>query len=110
MCRKCADWTLLQTAGEWDIRGGDIVTAFGGTTYLQEASREGAEFSRLHARLHEEGTTLQYTCHGHLAESSNAKLWAVPESEEAAGSIVPGQHRQLANPALQQRVHHLSSD
>ncbi len=67
-----------------DIQGGDIITVFGGTTYLQEASHTGAEFSRLHARLHEEGTPLQYLFHGHLAESSNAKIWAIPESDKRA--------------------------
>jgi hypothetical protein len=52
---------------------GDIVTVFGSTTYLQETSCEGAEFSQLHARIQEEGKPIQYTFHGHLAESSNVR-------------------------------------
>jgi hypothetical protein len=67
-----------------DIQSGDIITVFGGTTYLHEASHTGAEFSRLHARLHEEGTPIQYSFHGHLAESSNAKIWAIPEPDKRA--------------------------
>jgi hypothetical protein len=65
-----------------DIQSGEIVTVFGGTTYLQEASTAGTEFSRLHAQLHDEGMPLQYSFHGHLAESSNAKVWAIPDSDK----------------------------
>jgi hypothetical protein len=67
-----------------DIREGDIVTVFGSTTYLQETSSEGAEFSQLHARMQEEGKPLQYTFHGHRAESSNDKVWAIPEPDRNA--------------------------
>jgi hypothetical protein len=65
-----------------DIHCGEIVTVFGDTTYIQESTREGTELSRLHARMHEEDVPLQYTFQGHLAESNNVKIWAVPEPDK----------------------------
>ena len=78
------------TADSWgvianrDIQCGEVITVFGGTTYLNESERVGADFGQLHARLHETGEPLQYTFQGRLAESSNAKIWAIPEPDKAA--------------------------
>jgi hypothetical protein len=78
------------TADSWgvianrDIQCGEVITVFGGTTYLNESERVGADFGQLHARLHKAGEPLQYTFQGRLAESSNAKIWAIPEPDKAA--------------------------
>jgi hypothetical protein len=45
----------------------EIVTVFGGTTYVQGSTSEGDEFSRIHAKMSDEGVPLQYILQGHLA-------------------------------------------
>jgi hypothetical protein len=88
------------TADRWgvianrDIQCGEVITVFGGTTYLNESERVGADFGQLHARLHEAVVPLQYTFQGHLAESSNAKIWAIPEPDKA---VVRGRRDVKAN-------------
>jgi len=65
-----------------DIQHGEVITIFGGTTYLNGSERVGADFGLLHERLHEAGEPLQYTLQGCLAESSKAKIWAIPEPDK----------------------------
>jgi hypothetical protein len=68
-----------------DLECGDIVTTFGGTTFLQAASDEGKEFGKLHQQMHQEKVPLQplqYSFTYHLAEASNAKLWMIPELDK----------------------------
>ena len=65
-----------------DIQYGEVITIFGGTTYLNGSERVGADFGQLHERLHEAGEPLQYTLQGCLAESSKAKIWAIPEPDK----------------------------
>ena len=78
------------TADNWgvianrDIQNGEVITIFGGTTYLNGSERVGADFGQLHARLHEAGEPLQYTLQGRLAESSKTKIWAIPEPDKEA--------------------------
>ncbi len=58
------------TADNWgvianrDIQNGEVITIFGGTTYLIGSERLGADFGLLHARLHDAGEPLQYTLQG----------------------------------------------
>ena len=78
------------TADNWgvianrDIQNGEVITIFGGTTYLNGSERVTADFGQLHARLHEAGEPLQYTLQGRLAESSKTKIWAIPEPDKEA--------------------------
>jgi hypothetical protein len=67
-----------------DIQSGEVITIFGGTTYLDGSESVGADFEHLHARLHGAGEPLQYTLQGRLAESSRTKIWAVPEPDKDA--------------------------
>ena len=59
-----------------DIRNGDSVTVFGSTTYLQEASCEGAEFSQLHARMH--GKASRSSTHSMATLQSQATIKCGP--------------------------------
>ena len=67
-----------------NIQIGEVITVFGGTTYLDGSESVGADFEHLHARLHGAGEPLQYTLQGRLAESNRTKIWAVPEPDKDA--------------------------
>ena len=72
-------WGVVANA---DIQDGEILTVFGGTTYVLGSTPEGKEFSKIQAKMVVEGTPLQYTFQGHLAEASTEQVWAVPEQDK----------------------------
>jgi hypothetical protein len=100
-------WGVVANA---DIQEGEIVTVFGGTTCLQGSTLEGDEFSRIHAKMSDEGVPLQYTLQGHLAEANTDRIWAVPEPDKEAVRTRPGVTSRLKramNPGGDQGVGHL---
>ena len=72
-------WGVVANA---DIQDGEILTVFGGTTYVLGSTPEGKEFSKIQAKMAVEGTPLQYTFQGHLAEASTEQVWAIPEQDK----------------------------
>jgi hypothetical protein len=100
-------WGVVANA---DIQDGEILTVFGGTTYVLCSTPEGKEFSKIQAKMVVEGMPLQYTFQGHLAEASTEQVWAIPEPDKESvrtrADVSPRLRRAL-NPEDDQGVGHL---
>jgi len=63
-------WGVVANTG---ILAGEILTVFGGTTYILGSTQVGKEFSEIQAKMVVEGMPLQYTFQGHLAEAIRSR-------------------------------------
>ena len=100
-------WGVVANA---DIQDGEILTVFGGTTYVLGSAPEGKEFSKIQAKMVVEGTPLQYTFQGHLAEASTEQVWAIPEQDKEVvrtRADVSSRLKRALNPGGDQGVGHL---
>ena len=68
-----------------DIEADEIITVFGNTAYIPAASSAGREFEERHAGDTAQAIPpLQFSLCYHLADSTDAKTWAVPEADRQA--------------------------